>query len=485
MSIRYFCLQPIKLADPTFFNIHLKKYIPNPKKWFDITQAGDLTGLENCNIPKDWLSELCAIEDHKIYTHQSNYFEFDVELTQLKEVVEHNADLNVDKKNSGYILCYDVEYNVFFLVICLSLNLNDKTHADSLIGLHMTIRDQLVIDNANGNAHISQWASAIHKSALSKLSLELNVNSTDEQISIKENSGYLCSFYPEFTNKLVKNSLTQYKNDFLHKNHPIDLIDEKKFQYSNMSLNKTIAVNNESAISPDNNSNNSSNNNFDTHPSIIFFGWRSSTLYGIKENRDLKILPLLINIQNIYFQIDTFYKPYLSDLYEEIRYNNDYVTLSEKLEFYDKLVVSFQSLRFEKDIFIAGIKPFQTEIYYSIEDYWGLTKAYDNIEKTLNICQTSLERKLSIKNNKIQQKQSDILFVLAIIQIFSILSIIGDYFSLYSMKVSPSFENEHNNIKQYLIYSLAFLSIALITFAYIEKVWYSLKKTFRRITNRS
>ena len=60
----------------------------------------------------------------------------------------------------------------------------------------------------------------------------------------------------------MNGSLSQYKNDFLHSNHPIDLIDEKKFDYSRMSLNKRETVNNESNISYD--------NNFETQDFIVF-----------------------------------------------------------------------------------------------------------------------------------------------------------------------------------------------------------------------
>lgn len=342
--------------------------------------------------------------------------------------------------------------------------------------MYSHIRNQLVVDSVNGNTDVSEWAKNIRSFAIKEISDEFKNIKNNGRIEIVENSGYICSFYSEF-DKLNIKELNTFKEDFLHSNHNIDLVDEKKYQYASLSINKGGC---KGLLS--NGSDVSSEELFSECKSIVFLGWRFTTLYGIKEDKDFKLIPLLINIQNIYFQIDNFYKPYLSELYEEVRYSNDYVSLSENLKLFDKLVVSFQNLVYEKERFVSELKPFQFEVFSAIEGYWSLTSDYKNIEKTLNICQTSLERKLNIKNNKIQQKQSDILFVLAIIQIFSIISILGDYFSLFSMNdIDEDNKNLYTISKEYILYALATSSIALIFFAYIEKLWYSITKVIRSI----
>lgn len=280
----------------------------------------------------------------------------------------------------------------------------------------------------------------------------------DNSCEIIENSGYIFSSYPHF--QLTNEKREEYLDKFLITNHHIDLIDEKKEIFESFSFLK---------------------NNINSNNSQIFFlGWRFATIYGIRNNNDLKLIPIFLNLQNIYFQIDNFYKPYLSRLYEEIRYNNDYNTLTDKVEIFDKLEVAFQNLIFEKDKFISELKPFQFEIFTEMEDYWGLNKDYINIEKTLKICQSSLDRKLSIERNLTQEKQSNILFVLAIIQIFSIISISVDFFTLVDLKPKDSKLFLGNNI--FLV--LVSVSLTLISIAYYKQVFFKIKKFFKKIKFR-
>lgn len=476
MTIQFFCLQPIMLSKSIFMDIHQKKYTPHKNGWIDITNEKEANELNNYNIPKKWFSEIQSIQRHKIYANKSNYVKFNSDLKSIKKLEIFDDTLFVKDEESGFILCYDYDYKVFFLLFCLSVKTTKSTDAKRLTNLYPHIRNQLVIDSVNGNTEISEWANSIRSFAIKEIANQFKNTKNNVKIEILENSGYLCSLFSEFDALNIKNELHQYKEDFLHNNHNIDLIDEKKYQYAHLSVNKGTCkglYSNGDIVADE--------DLFNNCHSIVFLGWRYTTLYGIKEDKDIKLLALLINIQNIYFQIDNFYEPYLSELYEEIRYSNDYVSLSENLKLFDKLVVSFQNLVYEKEKFVSELKPFQYEIFSAIEDYWSLTKDYTNIDKTLNICQTSLERKLNIKNNSIQQKQSDILFILAIIQIFSIVSIVGDYFNLFTMNVAKEHINIYTMSKDYIIYSLAILSIALIIFAYVEKFWYSIKKILRHI----
>jgi len=476
MNIDFFCLQPIKLSKEIFINIHQKKYIPNSSTWIETTSKNSVDRLKNSNIPEKWFSEIKSIKRQRIYINNSNYNKFNSDMQSMKELKIFTKSLSINSDKSGFMLGYDYDYKVFFLVYCLSIDVISSIDPNELKDMYANIRNQLVIDSVNGNTDVSEWAKKIRSFAIKEISNEFKNIKSNGQIEIIENTGYICSLYSEF-DKLNIEELNTYKEDFLHSNHNIDLVDEKKYQYASLSINKGGC---KGLLS--NGADVSSEELFSECNSIVFLGWRFTTLYGIKENKDFKLIPLLINIQNIYFQIDNFYKPYLSELYEEVRYNNDYVSLSENLKLFDKLVVSFQNLVYEKERFVSELKPFQFEVFSAIEDYWSLTSDYKNIEKTLHICQTSLERKLNIKNNKIQQKQSDILFVLAIIQIFSIISILGDYFSLFDMNdVSEENKNLYNMSKEYTIYVLAMSSIALIFFAYIEKLWYSATKVIRNI----
>jgi hypothetical protein len=477
MTMQFFCLQPIKLSKNIFFNIHQKKYTPNKKIWVDITDNFELKELDTQNIPLKWFSEISSIKRHKIYVNKSNFTKFNSDLVNLNKSDMFNTDSSINEAESGYVLCYDYDYKVFFIIYCFSLNVSNTADENQLTKLYQKIRNQLVVDTVNGNIEISDWANSIRSFAIKEIANEFKSIANIKEIQILENSGYICSLFSEFDKLNIEGELSLYKENFLHNNHNIDLIDEKKYEYAHLSINKGVCKGLYS-----NGNNVSDEVLFNECNSMVFLGWRFTTLYGIKEGKDIKLLSLFINIQNIYFQIDNFYKPYLSELYEEVRYTDDYVSLSENLILFDKLVVSFQNLVYEKERFISELKPFQTEVFSSIEEYWGLTNDYKNIEKTLDICQTSLERKLNIKNNNIQQKQSDILFVLAIIQIFSIISIVGDYFSLFGMdNIDKQHKLAYSTSKEYILYTLVVSSTLLIFFAYIERIWYFIKKNFKKI----
>lgn len=464
MYIKYFCFQPVKLSNTIFQSLNQKKFTPSAVNWFDISALDDDENTITDFTQMDWLRELKIMHRTGLYVFKSDYSEFNSALIDINTMASFDDDLAIDN-SSGSVLLYDSNYKVFYIVYSLILKTNKTLNPKRLSGLHDTIRNQLVIDDANGNFDISDWASSIRSKSLESIRQEFKGSSSDQDFTILNNSGYLCSLFPDFDQLNFDTEMVDFKNKFLNCNHNIDLVDEKKQHYSQLSINNTVA---------------DGNSSYENSKSIIFFGWRSTTLFGLHEDRDIKLIPLLINVQNIYIQIDCFYKPFLSSIYEEVQYSNDYVSLSEKLEYFDRLLISFQNLIYSKERFLSELKPFQAEVFSEVESYWGMSKTYSTIDNTLNICQTSLERKLDIKNNRIQQKQNDILFVLAIIQIFSIVGIVGDYFSLFSLDVSSLHDDELALSKQYIIYSLTILSVGLIAFAYMEKVWYSTKKIIRR-----
>ena len=443
MILDFFCLQPIKIDEKIFEDIQSIKFKPSEKNWYEVDTSDNETNHYN-HRTNNWYKELANSERHSIYAYKKHYNLHENHLIKLNNFI----NLEVNFKKSGSILFYDYNYKVYFLVLNLSFKTSKKFSNNDLLGIYEKIRNYLVIDPVNENFFISDWAKLIHDEALSIISIEHNT--LKKNIEIIENTGYICSFFSEFNTED-----DSYNDLFLKSNHSIDLIQEKKLEYSNLSIITSYKQNTSA---------------------LCFLGWRHSTFFGFKSVLNNKLLPMLINIQNLYVQIDNYYKIYLSKLYEDVRYINDYVILSDILNSFDKLTISFQNFIFEKENFVSSLKPHQSEIYLKIEDYWGLKADYEKIEKTLQICQNSLNRKLEIRNNKIQQKQSDILFILAVIQIFSIIGIVGDSFDFFQLDIDKKYEESYYIIKKYLLLGLSALSVVLILFAYTEKVWFKFKR---------
>lgn len=448
MNINFFCFQPILFNEKTFLQVQSTNFIP--KNWDKI----DINFISsNCDGITNYIK---YIERHELYI-----------LNDFSQTVKYNfkniRDKNffeINEAKSSYAIFYDKDYKVFFIIYKLSFDLNKNFKNDDLIGLYKDIRNELVFDSANNNNIISDWATQIREIALKNINKLFN----NDACSIIQNSGYIFSSYPTYEHN-TSIEIKDYKDTFLNINHHIDLVNEKKELFETFSFLKSK---NENIFM------------YQNSPYIFFLGWRFATIYGIKNNEDLNLIPIFLNLQNIYFQIDNFYKPYLSKLYEEIRYDNDYNTLNEKIEIFDKLEVAFQNLIFEKDKFVSELKPFQFEIFHNMEDYWGMNKDYENIEKTLKICQSSLDRKVNIERNQIQEKQSNILFILAIIQIFSIVSISVDFFSLVKLNDEKEYQPYQIFLENNLLSILVLISAILITIAYYKQIFYKLKKLFKK-----
>ncbi len=431
-NIDFFCFQPVLFDEKSFFKVQTSNFIP--KNWQKVVASYENV---HCN---DILEYIKHMEKHDLYILDDYSQKINIDFAE------------VDKNHSCYGVFFDKDYKIFCIIYKLSLSLNKNFDNNKLIGLYKIIRDELVFDNAINN-NISNWSKQIIDISLKGI----NKNFTTNLCKIIPNTGYIFSSYSEFKNPNIKN----FKNNFLNSNHNIDLIDENKELFESLSFFKTRLNN---------------NSNYDSSPYIFYLGWRFSTIYGIKNKEDLKLIPIFLNLQNIYFQIDCFYEPYLSKLYQDIRYKNDYNTLNDNVEIFDKLEVAFQNLIFEKNKFISELKPLQLEIFNTMEEYWNLNTHYKTIEKNLSIYESSLNRKLNLERNIMQEKQNNILFILAIIQIFSIISISVDFFSLKEI----NYDKPYNHYQIYLLSVLIVTSISLIIVAYSKQIIYKLKNIFKK-----
>ncbi len=94
-----------------------------------------------------------------------------------------------------------------------------------------------------------------------------------------------------------------------------------------------------------------------------------------------------------------------------------------------------------------------------------------------------MERKTSILINKAQNRQSNILFFLAIIQMFSIFSIFTDYFNFYQLHVLRNQVEEYIFLRNNSVIILLCVTGMALVVAYYEKivgtVSYNMKKILK------
>jgi hypothetical protein len=471
--IHYYCFQPIHLSYDVFSLLNKENYIPQKDDWLLISNSnsdeniGDCLNNIKCNKP--WFSRLRKIEKHDLYLHQLNPEIFN---EKIKKINISNIDtFTLCTEETTFGIFYDYSYKLFFIIMNVAVAVNDNINYLSLLGLHDKIRNELVVDTPNKNLEVSEWAKSIREYSISLIAKSIPHKLKNNDVLISDNTGYVVSMFDEFLfNDNI--DICQYKNSFLQTNHKIDMVNEQKYKYSKLSILNSTCPDTQSL---------SEKESYGKCNSIVFFGWRFSTVFGIKKSQFYDLIPIFINLQNIYFIVNLHYKPIIGNLFKTIRYSDDYVLLSENLEEFDKLVVSYENLIFEKKIFFSEYKPHQQEIFNLMEEYWNLDYDYSTVQNTISICQTSLKRKLEVKTNNIQQKQNDILFILTIVQIFSVVSIFGDYFNLFSMDVVKEHEKVRLLSTTYIIYFLGFGSVLLVYIGYSERIWFKIKHILRNI----
>lgn len=424
--------------------------------------------LERNGIDCEWVEALQRVRHYDIWINLNPMTAFNKELLALCDTnneFKYLKRFSIDLEKSGYLLCFDAGNKIFFIIYKLVLhaekgnNILDYTFKKQMGSLYKNVRDLLVIDPVNGNHEVAEWTKQIRDFCLVHVyqTYETIIRLKKSNLQIKNNSGYLVAFLNgDFG--MDGNQPELNKESFVANNHDIDLVQEERDNFQNLGI-----------IS-----------NQETQD--LFLGWRHSTVRGLDQDKANSLLPLMIHLQCHYFVCHAFYKAYLEKLFSDIRYESK---RKKKLEYYlnlfDQLVISFQNLYYLRERFLNDIKPIYREVYDKMESYWTLDKDYISIEKTISICKESVDRKMQITDSVIQNRQSNILFFLAIVQIFSFIGIFSDYFNFYKMDVIQAHLEEYSILKKYLM-SFLFLSASLaLIVTYSAKIKTNIIHLFRVI----
>lgn len=447
----FYCLQPIFINNSVKKTLDNREFEPKGEFWNHVTDTEKKVSTHYIENSMGQGHHCLEISSENI--SEENLFKEKLSASLVK--IDSSFTLN----HATATLIYNRNFKCFYLIVLLRINMDDSIFTDEKIAVYEYIRDLLVEDDVQGKT-ISPWVKFIKEKTLH--SVKLCFPKKAHTVSVLPNTGYVIAHSEQKITSLSKSIL----NKFIFRNHSIDLIDEMSGSFSNLSIckhsnyeKKTDEINN----------------------TVIFLGWRFSTVIGLNSDVFNKLFEVLEKVQLIYFEMENIYKPQLHELYTLVRRNDDRLLLQKHLEKYDSLNISFQDLMLEKHAFESTIKPYQKEVFDLMEYYWQMKNDYLKLDKTFQICQNSLDRKLSLKNNKIQQKQSDILFILVSIQIFSVLSLFLDYSTLYQL---PDDKNSvlliFSSTKDLLVALLSF-STGLLLFAYYEKIASSVKTFLTKI----
>ena len=474
--ITFFCLQPVHLDNGCYLDLMTKKMEVEEGRWAKISDTYQVEDssfnqlLASIGMDCRWMNALRRVHLYDLHVLLNKTTCFNEHLfgdfSNEKGEFSLLKGFDLHERNSGFVLGFDSFNKLFFILYKIEIASTRKIN-ESEIGLlnqlndlYKNVRSRLVADPENGNETVGSWAAKIHTFAVEQAHAAYanSIKVHKKHLKIPDNSGYIVCFMNGIFEKNVPELEKIMSNFYVH-NHHIDNFKEDdgcSFDFSLLDDGKNQDV---------------------------VLGWRHSTLLNIDQEKEVVLLPLFLHVQNMYFITHFFYKSLLSEVFSDLRYENQSGKLEEYIEIFDILVLSFEGFVYERERFLNDIKPVFLEMYRKIEEYWNLNSDYESVKKTILICKESVERKTSILINKAQNRQSNILFFLAIIQTFSIFSILTDYFNFYQLHVLRNQVEEYTFLRNYSVIILLCVTGMALVVAYYEKivgtVIYNMKKLLK------
>lgn len=332
----------------------------------------------------------------------------------------------------GCTLLYDARYGMFLMDISLSIELGawpEDADPAPILALRKGLRALLVADPRTLTAPCA-WAMSLQEQSLDIVRAEMKSVIDPEMITVPPSMGYIVSTFPEAESVLPAALREQVLAHF----HSGDLLAEQLPRMQKLPIAKPGRA--------------------------VFLGWQSSTLWGVPRERCQELLPVFLTIQQIYTLYSVYFLAQTEDLFEEIFYYNEdrFRHLQTRT---DRMLILVDKTIHDKDVFESKLRPIQQSVFAGLWQYWGMKKMLDACEHSLHSSKRSLEMNINIIHEKMGERQNNLLFVLAIIQIVAMMGIVNDYLAL----------NDRFSILSFFILGgLLVATTVVFIFSYYERI---------------
>lgn len=416
MSLKVRCLYPILLRHGSYFRYRFLRYAPGP----------GFTALS---------AEACPPR-YRHVLHGNSRLSIQ-ELPSDPAVLEAAWDrLGVpgrfEPAGCGCTLLYDARYGMFLMDFRLELSLEPPgPGADPVphLALQDRLRELLVLDPRVDTVPCG-WAQSLQDQSLAVVRAELAAHIDPEMIAVPPSMGYIISAFPDAAEVLPAAVLEQAVARF----HSGDRLAERVPQMAKLPL----AV----------------------HGGVTFLGWQSSTMWGIPEEAVDELCPVFLTIQLIYTLYSAYFLAQTEDLFEEIFYYDEerFRHLQTRT---DRMLILVDKTIHDKDVFESKLRPGQQAVFESLWGYWGMQRMLDACEHSLNSSKRSLEMNINIIHEKMGERQNNLLFILAIIQIVAMMGVINDYLAL---------NDRFDIISLFILGTLIVVTAVVFIFSYYERI---------------
>ncbi len=345
----------------------------------------------------------------------------------------------INLNQSGYALLFDKTLRIFYIHFCLTLSSNDPFspgQTSYFNSLYSHIRNMLVDDDMYEKPS-STWADKIKQHCINLVKNEIkSLFNGAPEVHIERSFGYLISFFPEFQDF----ASSDFPEDFIQQSHCLDRIDQQSEQMKELSVY--------------------------SENTKVFLGWQSSTFWGVDRDTTSRIFPVFINIQNLYYTLTQTVQYHIHRLYDQIFYQ-DRIELNTQILRSERMSLLIHKLRHIQRIFLSNLKPDQQQIYTALWKYWEMEENLFTFEKDLERCRLSLDQKMDIIQTSSDNRQNNLLFVIAIVQLLALLGVANDYFDL---------NDRIGAISTIALLSLSFITVLILFIGYLDRIRNNLRK---------
>ncbi len=336
--------------------------------------------------------------------------EYDFETFFFKELAtseefSHISKLDIDvEKSFMNIYIVDESLFTFSLQICIK---NDFENASNTIYKDIILGFRSMLNSESGICKIIESV-AIEKTFETLTELEVNLHKEDVYV-------------PSHTAHVFFSSLCSYNKEKSSMINEVHCLEEKK-EFTLYNLPET------------------------SKDYFLRYGWSYTSLYSVTPYELQMCLQLTIHLSARWF----FWRHFNSNSYRNLKKISlntpDVDTLNASLDEHNNLVAVARILTAKDFQFISTLKPWQEAIYMATQKYWKIPQLCSETLKTFDTVKDVIERKMEQCSQKIQRRQSSILFLIALIQTFAIIGYLNDYLNVISIDILPRelhfFDNE-------------------------------------------
>ncbi|UTT86150.1 hypothetical protein LZI70_17445 [Vibrio pelagius] len=326
----------------------------------------------------------------------------DLKSSRFKVFDQYSLVDFLDTDSVNFSLMFDERLSSFTLIYEFAFNINEESiehlFSDNYYdhefrhNFYNTVRNLLVQESSS--SQIGDWASEVRKVCLDKIESIFKKNlSRDESPKIYKNTGNI-SLMVDGISEVNK---SKYRNLILNSNQMAERVENNKITLLNNS-----------------------------EVEFAFHG-RFHTIISSQFDDYYRYFPILYHAQFIWSAVHQF-TSLMDDLNRKVLlgdFSND-----SNIHIIDEYINKFELVRIHNQDMKMYFESDSESVFSKIESAWTIKESLDEINNYVSSFKEFIERSYQRKMERINRRQSTILFVISCIQTLGLVSIWGDYLSL-------------------------------------------------------